>query len=532
MPLPTVSGAQIRGSTYHLNLPIPKVIQSLYPEHKSGVMRGSLRTADPKEAKSRVGEQRAIFDRQAKEAQRLADRERILGTLGQEDRDLLAEIGGPERLLDTIRELRKEAALALAGMGSGAALATETESLPPHALRTLAQREEQEGQAALRTLTAETRRLKGVSRQLGKEPPAAPSGLDEGTVGIRELAEKFTDANSYTIQNKESVLHTVRRWIELHGDIPVEKWTRAHLDKFDEVLTKFPASTAASLRSLPLLKIISKGQRENLPTISKKTRARYSDHMKSLSKYALNQAGLISADPFAGYKPRGEKVKFSAGSVKETIPFTPAQVGKILDHVEKTDGEVIDRWLPLLAAYTGARREELGQLLVTNVRLSGNVHVIEISDDDPQQKVKNKHSVRVVPLPSPVIAAGFLDYVERRKASGGHFLFLEDQQDKRRRVTRGEVTPDRRGRFTERYGERFRRKVRVPCELTEPGMKFHSLRHSWTDAARRAGIDKEIRRLIAGRLDGEDFVEAGYGGDDLLGEKLAALEKVASFVRD
>jgi hypothetical protein len=60
------------------------------------------------------------------------------------------------------------------------------------------------------------------------------------------------------------------------------------------------------------------------------------------------------------------------------------------------------------------------------------------------------------------------------------------------------------------------------------------MRHSWTDAARRAKIDPEIRRLIAGRLDDVDVksnaVESAYGGADLLQEKLDAMIAVTPYL--
>ncbi|MDB5659104.1 MAG: hypothetical protein JWS10_1719 [Cypionkella sp.] len=557
MNLPKVPGTQIRGTTYHYNLPIPTAIQSQYTAFPAGVMRGTLKTSDPKDAASKIGDQRTIFGRQVKEAQRLAERDRILGTLGQEDRDLLAEIGGAEKLLGTIRDLRLQAAFTLAGSGADIAILRETTDTAEHTLRVAEEVSKRESEAGLTTLTAEIRRLKHVAENLGEgvlgdeiRVPATkffkgsqtpgraetlkeflatpPKGIDESGDGIRELAARFADANSWTIQNRESLALTVRRWIEMHGDLSVAKWERRHLDQFDKVLAELPLTNRADLRKLTIHKAVEKAKRDKLSLISFKVRDRYSTHMKALTKYALNTAGLIQADPFAGYQPRKAKEKFSEQKITTTA-YTPKQVGAILDHCAVTyDTDVIDYWLPILAAFTGARREELGQLLVKDVYTEGNFQVISITDNDPAQKIKNKHSLRLTPLPSAVVAAGFLEYVERRRKAGGHFLFLEDLEG--RKVARAEVEQDKRGRLTERYGHRFARGVRDKLGFKLPGLNLHSLRHSWTDAARRAKIDPEIRRLIAGRLDGEDATEAGYGGNELLADKLEALEAVAAFV--
>ena len=193
----------------------------------------------------------------------------------------------------------------------------------------------------------------------------------------------------------------------------------------------------------------------------------------------------------------------------------------------------MDHWLPLIAAYIGARREEIGQLTVGDVRVVGNFHVMDITDLGEDQKVKNQHSLRTIPIPSPILSAGFIDYVQEREAVGAKYLFQRNHTDNAtKKKTLVELAPDKRGRFTEAYGRNFPRTVRKPLDLIEKGMKFHSLRHSWTDAARRAKVDKETRRLIAGRLDGEDVVEAGYGDDDLLVEKAEVLELIAKHVGD
>ncbi|SHJ78222.1 Phage integrase family protein [Palleronia salina] len=531
MSLPKVPGTKVRGTTYHLNLPIPKTVQNLHPKHPTGIMRGTLKTSDPKEAAREVNERRAILERQVKEAKRLADRERLLGTLGQEDRDLLTEIGGPEKLLEELRSLRKQAAFAMAGSGADLDLIEETEEVDHRVMRQARAEEQAVLTGHLTAISGEVRPLKRMAKEMAEDVENGPAGFDEGTIGVREAAEKLADAKKYTVQNRESLMHTARRWIEAHGDIPIEKWTRGHLDQFDELLTRLPSSTSKKIRALPIREAVRAAHRDGLDTIVFKTRKRFSDHMKAIAKAAVNR-GDMPADPFAGYAPRGEKKRHSERNKDKTVAYTRDEVGRILDYTtEKYSADVLDYWMPILAAYTGARLEELAQLMVSNVRVVGNIHVLDITDMDETQKVKNQHSLRVVPIPSIVVEMGFLQYVDQRRAAGGRMLFIEDHTNNKKVTVRREVPPNKRGRYGASYGSRFSRHVRKPLELTTPGMKFHSLRHSWTDAARRAKIDAETRRLIAGRLDNEDVTEAGYGGDDLLSEKLDALDKVAAFVR-
>ena len=551
-----VTGTKQRNGTYHFNIPIPAKIQHLYPAKTSGkvksVFDGTMKTSDPKDAERQVRAQKTIMDRQVADAKRKADQDRIAATLDPTDARLLAELGGIEGLLQAIKEQRSIAAITMAGIGADHSDHNQVEVegeddgsptriigggpdvLPATRADVLERDLDRKAlEARIDHLTAETRRLKAIAGQLGEDVPPPPVGIDEGVMGIQELADAFMEAHNYTVQNRESVQNTIRRWLELHGDMPIEKWTRAHINRFDTVLRSLPSSGRHDVRSLSILDAVAKGRADKLDTISYKTRKRYSDHMKALSGYAVASAGLLPADPFSKYAPAREKVKYSKAKLSDVVAYTPTQVGMILDHCAKFDKQTLDFWLPMIAAYTGARREEIGQLTVDNVRVVGNMHVIDISDLDPDQTIKNKHSLRSIPLPKPILEAGFIDYVQGRKASGAKYLFQRNHTDNiTKKKVLIQVAPDKRGRFTESYGRNFPRTVRSKLGLTEPGMKFHSLRHSWTDAARRAKIDKETRRLIAGRLDGEDVVEAGYGGDDLLATKLEALEAIAQHVRD
>jgi hypothetical protein len=108
MSLPKVPGTKIRGSTYHLNLPVPVTLQPDYDGQK--IMRRSLRTADSREAERQVRAQRAEFDATLLRRRMRADRDRLIAALAPEDKAFLAEVGGPEGLLTELKSLRTQAA--------------------------------------------------------------------------------------------------------------------------------------------------------------------------------------------------------------------------------------------------------------------------------------------------------------------------------------------------------------------------------------------------------------------------------------
>jgi len=522
MALAKVSGTKIRGATYHLNLPIPAEIQHIHGGKT--LLTGSLKTSDHRKAADAVTVQKAKFIEQIEDYRRSQDLAATLDALTPEQRALYHEAGGLAGLLN--RFVRTPTALAFVQAGApvdeyaGAVDPAEVEDVSAFETEIAAA----EHNAALAVVEARQRKEAKTLRALGQKVEVPGGDLS----GVAELAESFIRAKSYTVQNSDSMRYTVRRWIEFHGDQPLAKLTRAHLAEFDDATRDLPVAREWLKR--PMRTAVAAAKKANLNRVSYKVRERLITHLKALSAFALDK-GALPVDPWAGYRIDKPKEKVAERKAQKVAGFTPAEVQAILGHVAATTHpDTADYWLPMLSAYTGARREELGQLHVEDVLTGGNIATLRITDEGADQKVKNTHSLRTIPIPPVCIDRGFLDFVTRRRQAGGTMLFLEEYTDKRHQKTLREMTPDPRGRLTEVYGGRFSRKVLVALGIKTKGQGFHALRHSWTDAARRAKIDPEIRRLIAGRLDGEDATEAGYGGGDLLAEKLEALTMLAPFV--
>lgn len=567
MKLPTVEYTKQRSRRYHLNIPIHASIRHLYSD--KAAFERSTGTSDPEEAKRQVTDQRAIMERQKQDAQAKADKARLKKLLDPDDAATVDALGGAEQLPALINQLRKTSAFLEAGRGAhepatsdsdwirwdgvapqnskhhepGAALRFDLPQhfhigeIEPDVMRDIKNGAEEAAHRAYQDhVTAQIRKLKATAATLAEPIPPALDWANEGVTGLRELADRFADDKGYTKQNRDALLYTVRRWIELHGDMPIAKFERHHLNAFSDALKGLPITRAKRVQDLPIREAIATAKVEGLEVMGDKIRATRVDHMKWMIAHAVNQLGMIPSDPFAGFNIVKSKVKHSAQAKDNTKPFSPAQIRAILPHcASKFHPDTLDHWAPLIAAYTAARREEIGQLTISDVKDWGNGLTITITDEGEDQTVKNRHSFRTVPVPPVLLDAGFGDFVARRREAGGKMLFTENFTDNRTKIqTPREVRPSTRGRFTETYGERFTRKVRKPLKLVESGLKFHSFRHSWTDAARRAKIDPEIRRLLAGRLDDagvkNDATESTYGGADLLQEKLDALIAVTPFL--
>lgn len=537
----TVKGTRLRNGRYYFNLTIPAGIRHLYraPDGKErALLTDTLDTADPKIAEQKVTVQKARFIEEAAAEGRKNDLSALLDDLTPEQKAIYTEAGGLEGLL----QKHERGLLGLKFLEAGKPHAGEVidveggdESSPPVKVQVLDGPDDDDYE--LEAITHETKvrqaetRAKGTGRVL-KALGRKVSIPGDDVITLPDAAEFFLKTGGYTVQNAASMRYALRRWQEYHGNLALAEITREHLSRFDEAAMGIPVSAERRIRSMPMRRAIEEAKAKKLPTIAQKSRVKMLDHAKTAMRNALDKGkGGLKYDPFAGYRPIAVKGTYSEQKEAKIKGFSPDEVRRILEIVEETrDPQHIDYWLPWLAAYSGARREEIGQLMVNDVLTIDGIPALRITDLDPIQKLKTAHSLRVIPVPPAVIAKGFLDYVEARRVVGGRLLFTETYEFKTKKVIVREMTPDKKGRLTESYGGRFTKYILKPYGLKIGRGGVHRLRHSWTDSARRAGIHSDIRRMIAGRLEGEDPVEAGYGGGSLMKEKLAAMIEVENFV--
>lgn len=165
-------------------------------------------------------------------------------------------------------------------------------------------------------------------------------------------------------------------------------------------------------------------------------------------------------------------------------------------------------WLPLLALFTGARMEELGQLRPSDVadtpypgadgedRSAWFIHITE--DEADGLKIKNAGSQRLIPVHPQLEALGFITVVAAAKANGDARLFPS-------------LKPNVYGRLSAKWGEWFSGYLRKVCTVTDKRMVFHSFRHTFKHYARHAGIIEGVQRQLMGHGSGDVADDYGSG---------------------
>ncbi len=501
MTLPKVAGTKIRGDTYYLNLRIPRQAQAAFGGKTH--LRDSLKTSDPRQAARDVTLAEAEIIEATERARQGARLDDAIAALPADQKRLLDEAGGLEGLLNEYQASRVAAAFSYVGSDDYG------EPMDPREARL----QEAQDRAAQAVIVDDAKQEAKVLTALGQDVEPLP--VDAGVTGLRELADAYCEAKNTAPQTREAIAAVVRRFIEYGGDLDLADLTTAHLREYASAAKGLPKVTSsAKLRGLPMRKLIKIAKVQGLDTISDVTLGRHVSMLKALTAFAVPQ-GYMAVDPWAQFKVIKARTKH-ATQTRPRAPFLPADAGRILTHARQFDGATIDRWAPLLACYQGARREEIGQMMVGDIFEADGVWAMRITDMAEGQQIKNAASLRTIPLHPAVLAEGFQTFAAGKGGREG-YLFCEQERWGGKLKS---MVPDARQRVTEHYGKRFSRMLREKLEIKDRCYVFHSFRHLWEDAAEAAEMPQTHRRDLAGRSKAGDS-QAGYGD----GPRLKALQR-------
>lgn len=149
-------------------------------------------------------------------------------------------------------------------------------------------------------------------------------------------------------------------------------------------------------------------------------------------------------------------------------------------------------------------------MLVADVFKEDNIACIRISDEGEHQKVKTEVSLRTVPIHPELLALGFWDWVESRKAAGHNRLFPQAKAD----------AMNGQGNWITKAFSRYLGEIGKDWPKAKRG--FHSLRKTFIQELQGLGVSSELRAQIVGHeLDDEHH--ATYSRAFTVAEKLRGI---------
>lgn len=331
---------------------------------------------------------------------------------------------------------------------------------------------------------------------------AGGAGQGEDAIPLSAVFDKWVEERQPPEKTAQDFGAHINRFIALHGDLPVTAITKPHVREYKDAMLQYPARPTQAQRNMPLRKLLSsvngdtKIRRLSARTVNEKSLGALS----ALLGWAMNN-GYCDDNPALGIRAVGVK----ASQQGKRQPYSIDDLTTIFNFPVFTDNErpsggagEAAKWLPLLALFTGARLEELGQLLVSDIQKDEGVTFFNINNIGDGKSLKTDSSHRKIPLHPELVRLDFLEYVAFRQKTGADAKLFPDLKSNQGKATA--AWSQWWGRYARKHG------------ITDKLKVFHSFRHTVKDGFRRAGVAKSIYDAIQGHAasDVSDTYGLGY----------------------
>ncbi len=323
---------------------------------------------------------------------------------------------------------------------------------------------------------------------------------------LSELFERYQKAMTASGRKGKSSLQDAKIVVDQFGNFvgsrrAIRSITKAEARNFRDAFSSAPSrwNLRKEFRGLTLTQAGKKAEVEDWPLRSAKTVAKAISDISAFYTWAIKE-GYADDNPTYGLKPSTNKDEGRLPSYQpeqlrsffESPLFSgcDSRVGK--EHL-RGNKKVRDwrYWIPIISLFTGARVGEIAQLRCNDVKCIDGIWIFDIQkelDGNTPKSLKNKSSVRPVPIHSTLEKIGFFEYWKKKKSETSDLLFPEISLD-----YRGQMG-GRPSRFIRSYLGRIKLKVK--------GLGVHSFRHTWTDECRRRGVYDALSASILGHSKG------------------------------
>ena len=360
------------------------------------------------------------------------------------------------------------------------------------------------------------RRSNGTDSAPAAEPVPAPAGSPMAPVvappATPLLSEGFKTFNATEGSRKRwrpktlaDHLQVQRILLDFLADKPVGTVTKANLLDWYAMVRMIPAKRD-QYKGMTIPQIVEATRTLDVPRIADKSiNARYLSTAKAFFNYA-EKVDWVSKSPALALDPI--KLSTAVGDKGFTADELVKVFGGLKDAATK-----IDRtgyyWVAVLALYSGARLDEVAGLRLEDVRETEGVWCLHINEAGGRS-LKNAFSTRTVPIHSRVIELGFLDYFRSQRGP----MLVEN------------TAMDKRGKFGTRIGSFFAIYLKAIGVKQSRDKTFHSLRHTWATAARRAGIPDAEADSLGGWARTGSQRSRTYAADQLIPAKSVLIERL------
>lgn len=259
----------------------------------------------------------------------------------------------------------------------------------------------------------------------------------------------------------------------LGADTPVDKITRRDIKHLLEVVAGLPRQNMKPYNKMTVRECLDLDEVPEEDLVSPKTVKDYLKLCQGLfSTYLTSEMDVLATSPTLN-------VPYEAKS-KSYGDYSATEMRKLVAHFKSLSGW--KKWIPLLLAYTGARRAEIAKLKRSNVRLDDDSQRYYIMIDD----TKTEAGTRQVPLSLHLLDLGFMDYVKGFSADDSLFPDLTNFN---------QIT---------HFFHDVRETLEIPY-INDYGARriVHSLRHTFITEARKTNELTPVQKVVGHEHSGE-----------------------------
>lgn len=371
---------------------------------------------------------------------------------------------------------------------------------------------------------------RGTQGDLKPQIKAPVSGVSKGSSHDQEetfeaLVERVMALPQSGVSSsvRRGVMAGLRSFGRAFGQPVPSQITRTNVTEWISLLARCPTRLTRSERQKSLQEVVKLYEgRDDVIRLAPQT---YRGHVTYLAARwdDIQRSGWIGEDhanPFRNHKtpknvPSRTVTGFSAVELKQIFDLPIFTAG-----VKPAGGKgETSYWLPLILFTTGARPEEVCQMLVCDIFQNGIGDWVMRYTDEGEHPHKGHQSLktdggisgrRTIPVPKVLLERNFVGYVESLKAAGETALFPRLRvKDDRNQLHSG---------FAEWWGDYLRENGILRPAAIETRQPTRGFRHVWNTAAIKAKVPREAREYIMGHKDGGGNAQRQYGDWQALGE--------------
>ncbi|MGR5302499.1 tyrosine-type recombinase/integrase [Vibrio alfacsensis] len=187
----------------------------------------------------------------------------------------------------------------------------------------------------------------------------------------------------------------------------------------------------------------------------------------------------LPKNPFSGVTTHFRSQKLAD---QQRPKWSPKQLKSLLLSSHFQQASPSFRWTSLLLIHMGLRPSEACQLRISDVCCENAT--LTITDRHSQQKVKNKHALRTLPIHDALINMGFFDYINARKTARKATLFDWEPTGQDHDWSKG---------FRVQFG-RVQSAIGMPASARPTAYGF---RHTFIDALKQLNVaEHEVAEIV------------------------------------